>query len=86
MASYNYDRSPKVARDPFPYHKPAEADAAVTKGYLALHSFKYGFDQMEEIPKNLLPTYDQTMKALDAVQNAQREIHQLMMMARRLPR
>jgi hypothetical protein len=84
MSAHDYDRT-KTAREPFPYHKPAEADEGITKVYLALHSFKFGFDQMEEIPKNFLPIYDQTMKTLSAVMKAQEETHQLRQMAKKLP-
>ena len=84
MSAHDYDRR-KTAREPFPYHEPAKADETLTKVYLSLHSFKFGFDQMEEIPKNFLPIYDQTMKALDLVQKAQKETYQLRMMARKLP-
>lgn len=85
MSDHDYDRR-KTARDPFPYHKPAEAGDLATKSYLALLSFKNGFDVMEEIPQNLQPYYDQCLKAIAEIQRAQKEIHQLQMMARKLPR
>lgn len=82
--AYSYDRT-KTA-DALPLHKPAEADEALTKAYLALHSFKFGFDQMEEIPQQYLPVYNEIMKALDKVGEAQKHTHQLRHMTRRLPR
>lgn len=84
--SHDYDRRGKTAREPFPYSSPAEADELATKSYLALLSFKNGFDAMEEIPKNLYPYYDQCLKAISEIQRAQKEIYQLRMMARKLPR
>jgi len=82
--SHDYDRRGKTARG-FPYHAPAQADEAATKAYLSLLTFKNGFDVMEEIPKNFLPYYDQCLKAIGAIQDAQKETYQLRMMARKLP-
>ena len=67
-------------------HKPGEADEALRKAYLSLLSFKNGFDVMEEIPKTLLPYYNQTMLALGKIQDAQQPTYQLKMIAPRILR
>lgn len=82
---YDYERSAKTAANP-PLHKPAEADEALAKAYLALHAFKAAFDDMHEIPKSLEAVYKQTMKAAEAVGKARESTYQLREMARRLPR
>lgn len=67
-------------------HKAADADESVGDAYRALLSFKQSMDEMEEIPRQLLKVYDQTMRALDALGAAGDKTHQLRMMVRRLPR
>ena len=48
----SYDRRTKIGKVMFEsvVHKAAEADDLVHKAYLSLHSFKFGMDEMEEIP------------------------------------
>ena len=69
-------------------HKPAEADDALRKAYLALHSFKAGFDSMEEIPKGPLSDlyYKHLMKALGDIHGVMQEVNQIREMTKRLPR
>jgi hypothetical protein len=64
-------------------HRPAEADAEVTKAYLALNGFKADFDAMHEIPAYLIPYYRQALKAVDKLVDAKRETNQLRMMIQR---
>lgn len=68
-----------------PLHKPAEADEKLGEAYRGLHSFKFAFDQMEEIPANLQPIYNQIMKASDAIVEARRHTAQLREMVKRMP-
>lgn len=87
----DYDRRHLVAAMPRLHevlHKPAEADDDLHKAYLALHSFKAGFDSMEEIPKGPLSDlyYKHLGKALDDVTTALQSVHQVREMAKRLPR
>lgn len=82
--AYDYDHS-KTAANSFPSHLPAKADDAVGEAFRALMSFKFAMDQMEEIPKDLLPYYNQAMKAADGLAEAKKATYQLRMMARRLP-
>ena len=83
----NYDRRLTAQADPkFLAWKPAEADDAMGEAYRTLISFKLGLDRMEEIPKDLLPLYDQAGKAIDLIVKAQRETYQLREMARRAVR
>jgi hypothetical protein len=79
----NYDRRAALPRLDSVLAKPAEADEALGKAYLALVSFKLGFDQMEEIPKALHPLYDQVGKAISAVAEARKDTYQLREMTRR---
>lgn len=81
--AYDYSRTAKVPFESV-LHKAAEADDALTKVYLALHSLKFGLDGMEEIPKDLLPLYRQIMKTLDTVTTAQKETYQTRMMVRKI--
>ncbi len=69
-------------------HKPAEADEALHKAYLALHSFKAGFDSMEEIPKGPLADlyYKHLMKALGEMDGVMKSVGQIREMSKRLPR
>jgi hypothetical protein len=67
----------------FPWHLAAEADRAATDSYMKLGAFKGAMDQMEEIPADLRPYYDQTGKAIDAAYKLQQETHQLMMTVRK---
>jgi len=80
--AYSYDRN-KTAEG-LPLHKPAEADEALGKAYNALLSFKNGFDQMGEIPREYHAVYDQIGKALGKVGEARQQTNQLRMMARRI--
>lgn len=82
MERYSYDRQAGVRFDAVT-HKAAEAEKKMSEAYLALHSFKAGLDAMEEIPASLKPLYGQVLKALDALQPAQREAAQLAGMTRR---
>ncbi len=68
-------------------HKPAEADEALHKAYLALHSFKAGFDSMEEIPKGPLADlyYKHLMKALGEMDGVMKSVGQIREMSKRLP-
>jgi hypothetical protein len=66
-------------------HRPAEADEALGKAYVALISFKQGMDSMEEIPSQLHPYYDQVMKAMNEVGEARKHTAQLRGMVQRLP-
>lgn len=79
----NYDRR-RTAN--MPLHKPAEADEKLGEAFRGLHSFKFAFDQMEEIPANLQPIYNQIMKATDAIAKARQETGQLREMVKRMPR
>lgn len=87
---FDYDRRRQAAMPRLHevLHKPAEADDALHKAYLALHSFKAGFDAMEEIPKGPLADlyYKHLMKALDAVSGARDAVTQVRELAKRLPR
>jgi len=67
----------------FPWHVPAEAAQLTVDVLLALHKFKAAFDRVEEIPKDLQPLYDQTMKALAEQDRLAKEVHQLREMAKR---
>lgn len=67
----------------FPWHLAAEADRHATDSYMKLGAFKGAMDQMEEIPADLRPYYDQTGKAIDAAYKLQQETHQLMMTVRK---
>jgi hypothetical protein len=81
--NYTYNRTARVdLRQQIA--KPAEADEALGAAYVKLVSFKQGFDDMEEIPKHLMPYYQQTMKAMDAVGEARKETYQLRMTVRRM--
>jgi len=82
----NYDRRAALPRLHEVLAKPAQADEALGQAYLALVSFKLGFDSMEEIPKHLLPLYQATMKAMDAVGTARHETTQVREQTRRLAR
>lgn len=64
--------------------KPAEADGSLSSAYQALHLFKLGLDDMEEIPADLMPLYRQVMKTLDKVATAKQETHQLREMVRKI--
>jgi hypothetical protein len=75
----SYDRRTKTGKVMFEsvVHKAAEAANLLHQTYGALHSFKFGMDEMEEIPAYLQPLYDQTMKALGALHPAMQEADQL---------
>ena len=84
----SYDRRTKIGKVMFEsvVHKAAEADELTHKAYGALHSFKFGMDEMEEIPPHLAPLYTQTMKALDKVMAAIDETNQLREMTNKMLR
>lgn len=64
-------------------HLPAQADDAIGTVYRTLVDFKLGMDQMEEVPKDLQPLYKATMKAMDAVSAARKDVYQLRMMTQK---
>lgn len=64
-------------------HLPAQADDGIGSVYRALVDFKLGMDQMEEVPKDLAPLYKATMKAMDAVSAARKDVYQLRMLTQR---
>jgi len=64
-------------------HKPAAADEACGKAYLSLVTFKQSLDEMEEVPRELLKIYDQTLSAMNAAAEAREEAYQLKMMLNR---
>lgn len=68
-------------------HKPAEAGDALHKAYMALHSFKAGFDSMEEIPSGPLSDlyYKHLMKALGLMDPVMKEVTQIRELTKRLP-
>jgi hypothetical protein len=75
-----YDRrTAKVTFDSV-VHKAREAEDKLREAYLALHSYKFGLDEMDEIPVQLRPLYDQTMKVLGLLDPVQREAGQLTFM------
>lgn len=84
----DYDRRVRTAaNDPkFLAAKPAQVDEALGEAYRTLVSFKMGMDQMEEIPKDLQPIYDQAGKAISVLVAARQETYQLRMMVRRAVR
>jgi flagellin-specific chaperone FliS len=67
-------------------YKAGEAEEFLRKAYLALHSFKFGLDEMEEIPSHLKPIYDQMMKVLGHMHPVQQEAHQLTQMTSKMLR
>jgi len=81
--SYDYERTKTAMDFSQVVGKPAEADEAVVKAYLALHSFKFGLDKMEAIPADLQPLYRQCMKALDKIGDARAATNQLREMMKR---
>lgn len=85
---HDYDRRTKTAKVMFEsvVHKAAEADELVHKAYLSLHSFKFGMDEMEEIPPHIAPLYKQTMTALGKVEVAIDETNQLREMTNKMLR
>lgn len=88
MSMYSYDRRAALPRLDSVLHKPAEADDALRKAYLALHSFKAGFDSMNEIPQGPLADlyYKHLMKALGDLDEAMKSTDQVRQMTKRLPR
>lgn len=63
--------------------KPAEANEAARLAFNALNRFKFAFDEMDEIPADLMPLYRQCMKALGAHEKFSSEVYQLKMMMSR---
>lgn len=85
MSTYDR-RTAAVPRLDAQLHRPAEADEALGKAYLALVSFKQSFDEMEEIPGHLKGLYAETTKAMNEVAEARKHTYQLREMTKRLPR
>lgn len=83
---YDYDRTKTAVDLRQQVGNPAAADDALSQAYRALVNFKLGFDAMEEIPRDLMPFYQQAMKAIDEVSKAQKSTYQLRMMMRKFPR
>lgn len=82
MSTYSYARTAGVRFEDV-YHNALTTPTKLSESYRALHSFKAGLDAMEEIPADLMPLYQQVMKALDKLVKAQDEAHQLAEMTRK---
>jgi hypothetical protein len=85
---YDYQRQRRAAEPRLEQvlHKPAEADEALWKAYLALVSFKQGIDSMHEIPQQFHAIYNQVGKTMDEVAEARKHTYQLRHMVLKLPR
>jgi hypothetical protein len=65
-------------------HLPAEAEGKVTEAYLKMTSVKSALDAMHEIPKDLMPLYKETNKAMDLLGKAKDSVYQARMLARKM--
>jgi hypothetical protein len=64
-------RSEAEQQKVFGWWKATELQQALTDAYLKVHSLKFDFDQMEEVPSFLKRSYDTMLKASAAVSSAQ---------------
>ena len=66
------------------WHIPGEVEEIFRNAYLRLHKMKFELDQMEEIPKDLLPLYDKVLHLADKASAAIDDTAQLKGLVRKL--